>query len=172
MATIGFFSEKSDARDQLDAFNAVHCDRFEYDVDTLLAGVQPGDVVVFHEFYNAGPTLRDALGVIERLREKGAEFVCNGSNLDTRTSPAVYETIDAIYKLAQAEPKRATRRRTASAEGEATGHRGRAGLAPETVDEALSRYQAGESVKSVCTAMGISQGTLYKYIRERGITRE
>lgn len=31
MSVIGFFSDKSDAKAQLDAFNAVHCDHFEYD---------------------------------------------------------------------------------------------------------------------------------------------
>lgn len=179
MATIGFFSEKSDPKAQLDAFNAVHCDRFEYDTTTLLQNVQAGDVVVFHEFFNAGGSMREALGVIEQLHERGADFVCNGSDLDSRTSPDVYRTIDAIYKLALAEPKpavRAARRRaTVEADGSVAAprasHRGRAGIAPEIVNAALERYQAGESVKSVCEAVGISQGTLYKYIRERGVSR-
>lgn len=177
MSVIGFFSDKSDAKAQLDAFNAVHCDHFEYDVKSLLDTVQAGDVVVFHEFYNAGPSMRDALAVIESIHDRGADFVCNGSDLDSRTSPDVYRTIDAIYKLALEEPKPEAvprhRVERAAAGGRATagGRRGRASIDAAIIDEALERYKNGEPVKAVCEAAGISQGTLYKYVRARGIKR-
>lgn len=175
MATYGFFNDKADSEEQLDAFNAQHCDFIYYDVKKLLDAVGEGDVVVFNELYDASPSLLGALGLVRQIREKGAAFVCVGSDLDSRTSDDVYKTLDALYKLAEAEAanaKASARAASAPARKAPSGkRRGRGGIAPEVIDEALESYQAGESVKNVCAAYGISQGTLYKYIRERGVKR-
>ncbi len=178
MANLGYFNANFDPKTQLDAFNAIKCEHIYYDEAELFEAVKPGDVVILHELYCAGSTLVDALGFLNKLGSADAEFICIGSGLDSRVSKEVYRTLDAIYKFAQSEPK-ATRRRTrtaasgdSTASGDGSHRRGRASVDPSAVDHAIELYQSGASVKDVCQEVGLSQGTLYKYLRERGVSRK
>lgn len=187
MANVGFFNTDFDPKTQLDAFNAAGCEHIYYDRDELMGNVHEGDVIVLHEMYCAGGTLAEALEFLAGLQETGVDFVCEGSELDSRTSEDVYRTLGAILKLAKNEGGRAKRpgRRVSRARvdadatnadgmgvAETVGRRGRAGVSSEVVDRAIELYQAGTSVKDICEQVGMSQGTLYKYLRERGISRK
>lgn len=177
MATVGFFNADFDSKAQLDTFNAAKCEHIYYDHDDLLLSVERGDVVVLHDMYCAGRTLTEVLEFLDELSETEADFVCASAGLDSRTSGDVYRTLAAVLKLAKAEPKRPAKRAPRSASGTAAGtsgssRRGRATVSPETVDRAIELYQSGTNVKDVCAEVGLSQGTLYKYLRERNISRK
>lgn len=179
MATVGFFSSDFDPKAQLDTFNAAKCEHIYYDQHELLLSVERGDVVVLHDMYCAGKTLTEVLEFLGELAETEADFVCKSAELDSRTSADVYRTLGAVLKLAKAEPKRPAKRapRAAASDGAttgapSTGRRGRATVSPEAVDHAIELYQSGTNVKDVCAEVGLSQGTLYKYLRERGISRK
>lgn len=176
MSNLGFFNAGFGPKAQLDAFNAVKCEHIFYDEKDLMSILAPGDVVVMCDLPCAGASLVDALAFLLGLEAAGADFVCVQPDLDSRRSKEVYRTLAALQKLALAEPKtarRRTRQASGASEGEGEGghRRGRASVDAATVDRALELYQAGTSVKDVCQEVGLSQGTLYKYLRERGISR-
>lgn len=174
MATVGFFNATADPVAQLDAFNGQQCAFIYHDEASLYQNAQPGDVVVFHDLSGAGADLETALAFIHRLLEHELGFVFVEDGLDTRESEDLGNVLEAMYKLVQAQPKRRARPRAArSGDGttKSEGGRGRAPIAPEVIDEALTRYTNGDTVHSICEDLGLSQGTLYRYIRDRGVTR-
>lgn len=176
MSTVGYFNSAVDPVVQLDAFNSQKCDYIYHDEAGLFQNAQAGDVVVFHDLSDAGADLEAALGFIHRLNEHELGFVFVEDGLDTRSSGDLGSVMEAMYKLVQAQAKRSRPRtrtaRTSDSAGRGEGGgRGRAPIAPEVIDEALSRYAQGDTVHSICEELGLSQGTLYRYIRERGVTR-
>lgn len=172
MATVGFFNSAADPVAQLDAFNGQQCEYIYHDEAGLFQNAQPGDVVVFDSLSAAGSDLEEALAFIHRLVEHELGFVFVNDGLDTRTSEGLGKVMEAMYKLVQSQPRHRTRTRQArSSEGKSEGGRGRAPIAPEIVDQALARYAQGDTVHAICEELGLSQGTLYRYIRDRGVTR-
>lgn len=172
MATVGYFDTSSDSVSQLDAFNDQQCAYIYHDEATLFDNAQEGDVVVVKDLSCAGKDLSAALGFAHRLAEHGLGFVSVGDGLDTRTSGELAAVLEAMYRLVLSQPRTAERPEAASKESaSATGHR-RSSIAPEVIDEALERYQRGDTIKSICEELGLSQGTLYRYARQRGVTRE
>lgn len=173
MATVGFFNSQGDSIAQLDAFNNEQCEHIYHDERSLFEGTQEGDVVVFSDLSAAGDSLDEALALVHRLKDHGLGFVFVKDGLDTRSSQDLGNVMDAMYNLVKTERKRQVRSGAAAAPA-APAKRGggrRPRISPEVMDEALSRYAQGETVHSLCEEYGFSQGTIYRYIRERGITR-
>lgn len=173
MATVGYFNAAADPVAQLDAFNGQQCEYIYHDEASLFQNAQPGDVVVLQDLSVAGEDLEAALGFVHRLIAHDLGFFFVEDGLDSRSSEDLGSVIEAMYKLVQAQPKRRTRSRAAKTDeaGKSEGGRGRAPIAPEVIEQALNRYVQGDTVHSICEDLGLSQGTLYRYIRERGVTR-
>lgn len=172
MATVGFFNAQGDSIAQLDAFNNEQCEHIYHDERSLFEGTQPGDVVVFSDLSAAGEGLEDALALVHRLKEHELGFVFVKDGLDSRSSEDLGNVMDAMYNLVKTERKRQVHTGAGSSEGSSRRGGGRRPrISPEVIDEALSRYAQGETVHSLCEEYGFSQGTIYRYIRERGITR-
>lgn len=176
MAVVGYFNPRRDTIKQLEGFNAEQCSYIYHSEHDLLENASEGDVVVLDGLTSAGEDLEHALAFLHRVHERGLDFVCVEDALDSRSTQELYPLVEAMYKVAvqQARERRA-------GQGDATtvpvgaprrGGRGRAAIAPETVDEALRRYEGGETVRVICEELGLSQGTLYRYARERGISRK
>lgn len=176
MATVGYFNSAVDPVVQLDAFNSQQCEYIYHDEASLFQGAQAGDVVVFHDLSSAGTDLDAALAFVHRLNEHQLGFVFVEDGLDTRSTEGLGGVMEAMYNLVQSQAKRGRARTRTVKAGEPSGRteasgRGRSPIAPEVIDQALARYVQGDTVHSICEELGLSQGTLYRYIRERGVKR-
>lgn len=174
MATVGFFDSQRDSLPQLDAFNSEHCAYIYHDESTLFDNAQEGDVVVVESLSCAGHDLAAALGFVHRLTQHGLGFVFVADGLDTRVSQDLPGVMEAMYQLVLNQGRGGSEgpSDTPKAAPARHGGRGRAPIAPEVIDEALARYQRGDAIKDICGGLGLSQGTLYRYVRERGVTRQ
>lgn len=174
MAIVGYFNPKRDSVSQLDAFNSQQCEYIYHDEETLFENTHGGDVVVVEALSCAGADLVSALGFVHRLAQHGIGFVSVGDQLDSRTSEDLPRVMEAMYQLTKNQPRQPSET-SGTGSGTSTsirhGGRGRVPVAPEVIDEALARYQRGDTVKAICEELGFSQGTLYRYIKQRGVTR-
>lgn len=176
MAVVGYFNPNRDTITQLDAFNQWQCSHIYHSERDLLENAAEGDVVILVDLSCAGRTLEESLAFLHRLHEHGLQFVCAGDDLDSRSSDDVMRVLEAIYKMVQVEAR--DKRAAAKAEGDSDepkphrgGGRGRVPIDEATIDEALKRYESGDTVRVICEELGLSQGTLYRYARERGVSR-
>ena len=140
-----------------------------------LAFARTGDTIVVWRLDRFGRSLKDLVGRVEELRERGVGFRSLTEGVDT-TSPTGKLVFHMFGALAEFE-RDLIRERTMAGLASARA-RGRQGGRPRAMDEEKVRVASRlmkdpeVSVAEVCRAVGVSSATLYRYVAPDGTVRQ
>src|SRR6266516_6251582 len=166
---------------QLDALRTAGCDpasiftdkKTGKDVDRqglhdALSHLRAGDTLVVWRLDRLGRTVKQLIELINDLNSREVGFRSLQENIDTTTSGGrlVFHILGSL-----AEFEREVIRERTRAGLQAARARGRLGgrpkaLNPKQVALARSLYDSREhSIQDICETLGVSRGTLYKYVQ-------
>ncbi len=164
---------------QLDALNKAGCERIFEDEETgskqerkglneAVAFLRPGDTLVVWKLDRAGRSLQHLIELLNTLKMHSVEFLSLTEQIDTSTAGG-----KLIFHLmaALAEFERDLIRERTNAGLAAARARGRLGGRPRKLQNgkpAMARRLHADkthSIDEICTTLGISRPTLYRYLR-------
>lgn len=171
---------------QLDALQAAGCGKIykekmtgstreRPELQKLLDQLREGDIVVIWKLDRLAHSLKDLVNLVNEIQEKGGSLYSLNDQIDT-TTPHGKFTFHVFAALAEFE-RDIIRERT-NAGLTAARARGRVGGRPKGLTKkaqntaiiAEKLYQERElTVKEICEQLSISRGTLYNYLRFRGV---
>ena len=171
---------------QLDALKAAGCGKIykekitgatreRPELQKLLDQLREGDIVVIWKLDRLARLLKDLVNLVNEIQEKGGALHSLNDQIDT-TTPHGKFTFHVFAALAEFE-RDIIRERTkagltaARARGRVGGRpKGLSKKAQHTAIIAEKLYQERElTVKEICEQLSISRGTLYNYLRFRGV---
>lgn len=171
---------------QLDALCEAGCERTFTDeasgakterpgLTDALAFARTGDTLVVWKLDRFGRSLKDLVGRVEELRERGVGFRSLTEGVDTTSSTGklVFHVFGALAEFERDLIRERTMAGLASARA-----RGRKGGRPRAMDEEKIRVASRlmkdpeVSVAEVCRAVGVSSATLYRYVAPDGTVRQ
>lgn len=172
---------------QLDALNAAGCGKIykekitgstreRPELQKLLDQLREGDVVVIWKLDRLARSLKDLVNLVNEIQEKGGALHSLNDQIDT-TTPHGKFTFHVFAALAEFE-RDIIRERTKAGLAAARA-RGRVGGRPRGLSKKAQHkaiiaerlYQERElTVKEICEQLSISRGTLYNYLRFRGVS--
>jgi DNA invertase Pin-like site-specific DNA recombinase len=171
---------------QLDALNDAGCNKIYKEKITgskkerpqlqkMLGQLRKGDVVVIWKLDRLARSLKDLVGLVNEIQERGGALHSLNDQIDT-TTPHGKFTFHIFAALAEFELD-IIRERTKAGLAAARA-RGRIGGRPKGLSKkaqhtaiiAEKLYQERElTVKEICEQLSISRGTFYNYLRYRGV---
>jgi DNA invertase Pin-like site-specific DNA recombinase len=142
-------------------------------LEQALSVARAGDILVVWRLDRLGRSLKDLIGLVESLNQKGIELQSLQEALATHSSGG-----RLIFHLfaALAEFERGLIRERTQAGLTAARARGRKGGRPKALDRAQRQLAVklyGEkqhTISEICQLMGISKPTLYSYVAEAKLT--
>lgn len=171
---------------QLDALKAAGCKKIYQEkitgtkkersqLNKLLEQLREGDVVVIWKLDRLARSLKDLVSLVNEIQEKSGALHSLNDQIDT-TTPHGKFTFHVFAALAEFERDIISERTKAGLA--AARARGRKGGRPKGLSQkaqhtaiiAEKLYQERElTVKEICEQLSISKGTLYNYLRYRGV---
>lgn len=171
---------------QLDALREAGCEKTFTDeasgaktdrpgLAEALAFARTGDTFVVWRLDRFGRSLKDLVGRVDELRERGVGFRSLTEGVDTTSSTGklVFHVFGALAEFERDLIRERTMAGLASARA-----RGRKGGRPRAMDEEKIRVASRlmkdpeVSVAEVCRAVGVSSATLYRYVAPDGTVRQ
>jgi DNA invertase Pin-like site-specific DNA recombinase len=166
---------------QKDALQEAGCEKYFSDIVTgskferkgleqLLAFVRSGDTVIVWKLDRLGRSLKDLIETLNLLKDREIDFISLTEHIDTTTpgGKLIFHLMGAL-----AEFERDLIRERTNAGLAAARARGRVGGRPRKLATdgkvALTRRLFAEkkhSIDDICSTLGISRSTLYRYVRE------
>jgi DNA invertase Pin-like site-specific DNA recombinase len=166
---------------QVDALQTAGCEKLFADtmvgvkvehkgLNEALASVQPGDTLVVWKLDRLGRSLQHLITTLGGLQERGIDFISLTEKIDTTTpgGKLIFHLMGAL-----AEFERDLLRERTNAGLAAARARGRIGGRPKKLKTdgkvALARGMFADqrhSIQDICSTLGISRATLYRYIKE------
>ncbi|MDR5048235.1 MULTISPECIES: recombinase family protein [Bacillus cereus group] len=131
--------------------------------------IRTGDTLIVESFSRLGRSTKDLIELVEYFEQKGVKLISLKENFDTNT-PQGKLMLTVFQAFSQFERDLIVQR---TKEGlESARARGRKGGRPRIkekyIEKALNLYNSKEySISEIVTMTGISQATLYRYIREK-----
>lgn len=164
---------------QNDALKKVGCERIFTDkasgasanrpgLADALAYLRDGDVLVVWKLDRLGRSLKDLIGIIQALADRGIGFRCTQDHIDTTTNGG--KLIFHIF-AALAEFERGILRERTQAGLAAARARGRNGGRPKVMTDKKAklaqelRADTSRPVNEICAALGISRASFYRYTK-------
>jgi DNA invertase Pin-like site-specific DNA recombinase len=166
---------------QIDALKEAGCEKWFLDkmtgskaerkgLDEALAYLRPGDTLVLWKLDRAGRSLTHLIELLKGLKERDIEFISLTEQIDT-TTPGGKLIFHLMGVLAEFEHDLIRERTNAGLA--AAKARGRKGGRPRKLKTngkvALARQMftdQSHSIPEICTTLGISRATLYRYVKE------
>lgn len=139
----------------------------------MLSRLREGDSATVLSFDRLARSTKQLLSLSERFEEMDVDLISLKENVDTTTPQGklVFRTFSAIAEFQRSIIKEAQREGIESAKAKGK-IKGRPRVDPEKIEAALNLYRNKQmSVREIERTIGISRGTLYKTIREKGIVR-
>ena len=139
-------------------------------LEELLAFVRPGDTVIVWKLDRLGRSLKDLIETLNILKDRGVDFVSLTEKIDTTTPDGklIFHLMGAL-----AEFERDLIRERTNAGLAAARARGRVGSRPRRLATngkiTLARRlfaDPNHSISEICSTLGISRSTLYRYVKE------
>ncbi|WP_103574391.1 recombinase family protein, partial [Bacillus thuringiensis] len=133
-----------------------------------------GDTVVVESFSRLGRSTKDLIELVEYFEQKGVKLISLKENFDTNT-PQGKLMLTVFQAFSQFERDLIVQR---TKEGlESARARGRKGGRPKVkekhIEKALNLYASKEySISEIVAMSDISQATLYRYIKEKGVNEK
>ncbi len=166
---------------QRDALQEAGCEKYFSDVMTgskferkgleqLLAFMRSGDTVIVWKLDRLGRSLKDLIETLNLLKDRGVDFISLTEKIDTTTpgGKLIFHLMGAL-----AEFERDLIRERTNAGLAAARARGRVGGRPRKLSTngkvalALRLVEDSKhSIDDICSTLGISRSTLYRYVRE------
>jgi len=166
---------------QRDALKEAGCEKYFSDVITgskferkgleqLLAFARSGDTVIVWKLDRLGRSLKDLIETLNLLKDRGVDFISLTEKIDTTTpgGKLIFHLMGAL-----AEFERDLIRERTNAGLAAARARGRVGGRPKKLSTngkvALALRLVADphhSIDDICSTLGISRSTLYRYMRE------
>jgi DNA invertase Pin-like site-specific DNA recombinase len=141
----------------------------------LMALVQKGDTVVVEEISRFARNTRDLLSLVEKLREKGVNFVSIKESIDT-TTPTGKFVLTVFGAVAQMEREYMLQRQAAGiAAARARGVRfGRPiKTPPENFQILVKEWERGDlRFEDLLKKTGLKKATFYRRLREYKVSRK
>jgi DNA invertase Pin-like site-specific DNA recombinase len=172
--------EQNDAL-QRDALKDAGCEKYFSDkmtgstlerkgLEGALAFVRPEDTLVVWKLDRLGRSLQDLIATLNILKERGVDFISLTEHIDT-TTPGGKLIFHVMGALAEFERDLIRERTNAGlAAARARGHvGGRPRKLASNGKVALARRlfeDPNRSIQDICSTLGISRSTFYRYIRE------
>lgn len=138
----------------------------------MLSRLREGDSVTVLSFDRLARSVKQLLSLSERFEEMGVDLISLKENVDTTPQgKLVFQIFSAIAEFQRSIIKEAQREGIESAKAKGK-IKGRPRVDSEKIEAALNLYRNKQmSVREIERTIGISRGTLYKAIREKGIVR-
>lgn len=172
--------ESQNLERQIDALNAYGVDviftekmtgtkKDRPELDKVKLKARSGDIVVVESLSRLGRSSKDLLNLIDDFDKEGIQLVSLKENIDTKT-PTGRLLLTVLSAIVQFERDLTVQR---TEEGlKAARARGRKGGRPRVdqrvVDKAVKLYHAQtHSIKEITVITGISQGTLYRELKNQ-----
>ena len=170
---------------QLDALEKAGCERIYQEhasgknterpeLSRMLDALREGDAVVVYKLDRISRSVQDLEGLARTFEGMGVEFVSLNEQIDTSTSMGkfFFHVMSAIAELERDIIVERTNAGLAAARA-----RGRVGgrkaMDKKKVDRMLALYDSrAMSVSEICETVGVTRGTLYKYVHARDEARE
>ena len=139
-------------------------------LEELLAFVRPGDTVIVWKLDRLGRSLKDLIETLNLLKDLGVDFISLTEKIDTTTpgGKLIFHLMGAL-----AEFERDLIREHTNAGLAAARARGRVGGRPKRLATngkvVLARrlfVDPQHSIPEICSTLGISRSTLYRYVKE------
>ena len=135
----------------------------------LISTVQKGDIIVVESISRFARNTRDLLTLVEKLTNKGVEFVSLKEHIDT-TTPTGRFTLTIFAAVAELEREYTLQRQAEGiAAAKARGiHLGRPiKKTPKNFAEVVKSWECGKiSFKDALNQTGLKQGTFYNRLRD------
>ena len=171
---------------QLDALQNVGCKKVYQEkvggtqkqrpaLESLLNYVRSGDTVVIWKLDRLGRSLKDLIHLVNKLSEKGVNFKSLHEHIDTTTPTGrlTFHLFGALAEFERALIRLRTREGLAAARARQKVLGRPKGLSKAAQQKALiasSLYKEGSlSVVEICSQLGISMPTLYRYLKKAGV---
>ena len=171
---------------QLDALKTADCEKIfqekitgtnknRPELQSMLGQLRQGDTVVVWKLDRLARSLKDLVGMVNEMQEKGVEFQSLNDHIDT-SSPHGKFTFHLFAAMAEFERDIISERTKAGLT--AARARGRVGGRPKGLSKAAEHkaiiaeqlYKEGElSISKICGQLSISKSTFYNYLRYRGV---
>ncbi|GAE32857.1 recombinase family protein [Halalkalibacter hemicellulosilyticus] len=139
------------------------------ELQRVLDMLREGDTLVVYKLDRLGRTFKNLIALVEELEEKGVKLISIKENIDPST-PIGKAMMNMIFIVAEME-REVIKERTQSGIETARKRGVKGGRKPvdqSKVNKALKMYDAESfSIAEITKATGVSQGTLYNYIRKR-----
>jgi DNA invertase Pin-like site-specific DNA recombinase len=166
---------------QIDALKEAGCEKWFVDkitgskaerkgLDEALAYVRPGDTLVVWKLDRAGRSLTHLIDLLGSLNERRIGFLSLTEQIDTTTpgGKLIFHLMGALAEFERDLIRERTNAGLAAAKA-----RGRKGGRPRKLKTngkvALARQMftdQSHSIPEICTTLGISRATLYRYVKE------
>jgi DNA invertase Pin-like site-specific DNA recombinase len=166
---------------QRDALKDAGCEKYFSDkitgskferkgLEELLAFVRPGDTVIVWKLDRLGRSLKDLIETLNMLKDRGVDFISLTEKIDTTTpgGKLIFHLMGALAEFERDLIRECTNAGLAAARA-----RGRIGGRPKRLATngkvALARRlfaDPNHSIPEICSTLGISRSTLYRYVRE------
>ena len=133
----------------------------------MLEYVRRGDTVVVESISRFARNTRDLLELVERLTEKGVEFVSKKEAIDTTTPTGKFmlTVFGAVAELEREYILQRQREGIAIAKQQGK-YKGRKPLSPPGFQEMVIRWKRGEiTAAEACRRLGISKATFYRKVK-------
>lgn len=172
-------TQKQENDRQVDALTAYPCDEIltekmsgtkssRPELNRLKDKVRPGDTVVVESWSRLGRSTKDLIDHVEWFSNNGVELVSLKENFKTDT-PQGRLIMTVFQAFAEFERDLIVQRVNEGLKSARA--RGRVGGRPpkktKDIETALKLYNSGQhSISEVCRLSGVSQTTLYRYIRK------
>lgn len=136
----------------------------------LLQEVQPGDTIVFTDLSRITRSTKDMLELLQQLEERKVFLKALNQNFINTSEKNPFNKMLIMIVAALAELERDMIRERTRVGLESARNRGRLGGRPKTnpkdVSYAIMEYKKNiKSVGQICKEVGISESTLYRYLR-------
>lgn len=142
----------------------------------MIRFVRKGDIVVCSKMDRLARSLKQVLGALEAIAEKGATFrTLDGSVDTTDNSPFAKAQLQLISVFAELERSLIVTRTTegrqeAKARGQVFGRKPKVEEEQQRAD-IIQRYQAGQSIYGIAKETGFTRQIIYRVLDKAGIKR-
>jgi DNA invertase Pin-like site-specific DNA recombinase len=131
-----------------------------------MADLQHGDALVVVALDRLGRDLHDLVGIVDRLRELGANLISLRESIDTTTATGrmlfgIFGSL-AEYERELIKERTAVRLAAKKVRGERVGRK--PSLTPSQVRDARVLLAEGRSSSQVARTLGIGRATLYRHL--------
>lgn len=142
-------------------------------LQAMIEYIREGDEVYVHSMDRLARNLKDLLGLVEQIRNKGASlyFLKESLHIESQTQQSPMTTLMLSMMGAFAEFERSLileRQREGIAIAKQKGlYKGRKPVSKEKLERAKDLLKQGQKVSAVARQTGLSRASLYKYLKPK-----